>query len=849
MIKKNYIFLLIICIGLLTLVSCKKTYTVTFDSNGGSKISSVDIKKGKTVSKPTNPVKEGYEFICWEYNGEEYNFDTKIEANILLRAKWNKLHVHEYKTTLINPTCLEKGYTTYLCECGDTYNDDYVEALGHEMVVDERVEATCENTGLSEGSHCKNCDYAIAQTVLPAKGHKYETTIVEPTCLEKGYTTYSCECGDTYNDDYVEALGHEMVVDERVEATCENTGLSEGSHCKNCDYTIEQTVLPAKGHKYETTIVEPTCLEKGYTTYLCECGDTYKDNYTNVVSHKYEDGLCIWCNKEEVIYSTIKFNSDGGSVIEDITDVVGKEINLPTPVKNGFNFVGWYLDDKLVEIVKITKEEITLVARWEEIVVIEGTLEGKKVSILGDSISTFYASGSVMNSYYSAENTFYYPRYSATIKTVDKTWWYQLLNNTKMILGINNSWSGSCAGGAGSSAGVNDSRINTLVENGTPDIVIIYLGTNDCASGFSTDEFGNAIETIVNKIKALGVKDVFITTLGYSAYTGMKYSENTRLSYNAKIREIASKENCGIVPLDEYIVNDNYMIYLGDNLHYNAKGAELLSKIYEKSIKEYFDIEFDEEIDVEHKEVLPEGILGKVTATANSDFWGGYATNVFFSETSSIINPQFSTRYEITKNTTNNKYYVTKIIESGETTAFTGDYVIIISDSHEKAKLILENLNNVVVGSIVEFDTNMALPLEITFKDGDGSVPSTPNPDEPGDNPYQPVEGELNIGAYNTGVWTLYESTVIAYSADNIDESSTYVNFYIIKLTKSAGDNTYTITGLKEVDVVTEFSSCDYYILIYRDLDEKSYYENAKIGDTVVINGDITSGRCSIDFK
>ena len=33
------------------------------------------------------------------------------------------------------------------------------------------------------------------------------------------------------------------------------------------------------------------------------------------------------------------------------------------------------------------------------------------------------------------------------------------------------------------------------------------------------------------------------------------------------------------------------------------------------------------------------------------------------------------------------------------------------------------------------------------------------------------------------------------------------------------------------------------------ELAEKSYYENAKVGDTVTINGDITSGTCSIAFK
>ena len=66
-------------------------------------------------------------------------------------------------------------------------------------------------------------------------------------------------------------------------------------------------------------------------------------------------------------------------------------------------------------------------------------------------------------------------------------------------------------------------------------------------------------------------------------------------------------------------------------------------------------------IEVERKEKLPEGVLGKITATSNSDFWGGYTNNVYLVDTS-FTNPQFSYRIEITKNDDNNKYYVTKML-------------------------------------------------------------------------------------------------------------------------------------------------------------------------------------------
>ena len=40
-------------------------------------------------------------------------------------------HVHEYIANVIEPTCTQRGYTHYACECGACYNADDVQALGH----------------------------------------------------------------------------------------------------------------------------------------------------------------------------------------------------------------------------------------------------------------------------------------------------------------------------------------------------------------------------------------------------------------------------------------------------------------------------------------------------------------------------------------------------------------------------------------------------------------------------------------------------------------------------------------------------------------------------------------------
>lgn len=62
-------------------------YTVTFDANGGSEVSSQKIESGKTATLP-NSTKTGYSFSGW-YNGKTaFDFSTPITSNLTLRAKW-----------------------------------------------------------------------------------------------------------------------------------------------------------------------------------------------------------------------------------------------------------------------------------------------------------------------------------------------------------------------------------------------------------------------------------------------------------------------------------------------------------------------------------------------------------------------------------------------------------------------------------------------------------------------------------------------------------------------------------------------------------------------------------------
>ena len=91
----------------------KEEYTVTFNTDGGSKISSVKVTEGNKVTKPTNPTKDGYKFAGWLLNGKSYDFTKEVTGNITLVASWEK-------TDTVKVTGVSVSKTALSLKVGDT---------------------------------------------------------------------------------------------------------------------------------------------------------------------------------------------------------------------------------------------------------------------------------------------------------------------------------------------------------------------------------------------------------------------------------------------------------------------------------------------------------------------------------------------------------------------------------------------------------------------------------------------------------------------------------------------------------------------------------------------------------
>lgn len=101
------------------------------------------------------------------------------------------------------------------------------------------------------------------------------------------------------------------------------------------------------------------------------------------------------------------------------------------------------------------------------------------VAILGDSYSTFegYNTPDTMEMWYFQKQDLR----RTDVSNVRQTWWWQVVNDGGYKLGINNSWSGSTI--CNTSYNDRDESYKSFLRRmdalGTPDIILIFGGTND----------------------------------------------------------------------------------------------------------------------------------------------------------------------------------------------------------------------------------------------------------------------------------------------------------------------------------------------------------------------------------
>lgn len=198
------------------------TYTVTFDSTGGSAVDAQPVAYGEKAKKPAAPQKTGYAFGGWYLGEEAYDFAAVVTEDMTLTAKWT---VCGHKGSTAQPTCTDAVKCTV---CGST-----LPALGHEWGPwtsgsDNTHTRACKRDGAhTETKSCVDADRdhmceACGQTI---SGHTGGTA----TCTAKAVCSV---CGQSYGA--VDTSNHDLKHTAAKEPGAFVTGRIEYWTCRTC---------------------------------------------------------------------------------------------------------------------------------------------------------------------------------------------------------------------------------------------------------------------------------------------------------------------------------------------------------------------------------------------------------------------------------------------------------------------------------------------------------------------------------------------------------------------------------------------------------------------------------------
>ena len=217
---------------------------------------------------------------------------------------------------------------------------------------------------------------------------------------------------------------------------------------------------------------------------------------------------------------------------------------------------------------------------------------GKSLTIIGDSISTFYG--------YNPEGyAFTYPY--EDLQDVSQTWWVQVCEQTGMSLYSNASYSGGyVTGDTEDETGITAIGKRRLADaavplhesaGDSPDVIMILAGTNDCWQARELPVFSDAYDYLLTQLSERFPEAEIIcltclpildpnngtpVTMPYGELLMMQNQNGQNITvYNDLIREAAEKHGAGVIDaFNAGLESGDYI----DGVHPNAQGAEKLAQ-------------------------------------------------------------------------------------------------------------------------------------------------------------------------------------------------------------------------------------------------------------------------------
>ena len=186
-----------------TKLSPVQAYSVAFDSNGGTSVSTQIVLDGATVTVPTAPTKTGKEFCGWYMDSglqAAYDFTSAVTGNLTLYAKWADAISHDltyatiqriYRYTGSAVTPVVRNNAAQLLAAGT----DYTVTGATEMVQPGVYTLTVEGQGSYTGSQTVNVRVltfdkyngtSLVSSTLPANNSNAVVVSSTTTAMQSG---------------------------------------------------------------------------------------------------------------------------------------------------------------------------------------------------------------------------------------------------------------------------------------------------------------------------------------------------------------------------------------------------------------------------------------------------------------------------------------------------------------------------------------------------------------------------------------------------------------------------------------------------------------------------------------
>lgn len=251
---------------------------------------------------------------------------------------------HDYKETVVAPTCTTKGYTEYVCQradCGHSYRDNFTNVVAHSYGAWETVsEAHCEVAGVKKRV-CEDCGFTELGSIDALSHDSLDSlewnVIVAPTCEGKGYQTKTCsKCNNVIASEVTAALTHNYTVTETVAATCTTKGYTVET-CDNCGDVRYTNETPALNHAWTSTTHAADCTHSAYIEHIC--GNDSTHNYVEYVSGSA--ALTHDFTGTETIISNATCEADGKKTVQCTRCDAVNEVIIP---KLGHSYGAWVVE-------------------------------------------------------------------------------------------------------------------------------------------------------------------------------------------------------------------------------------------------------------------------------------------------------------------------------------------------------------------------------------------------------------------------------------------------------------------------------------------------------------------------